>query len=220
MDYDNHLPIQKCIQGEDVRSLSDQELLSIILGTGSPAMNVHELSASILRESGGFYGLMKSGIREIARHRGIGLKKAIRILAACEIGKRSISGPVHRTSIDKPQLVWKLLLPAIAGRQHEVFWVLVLNNKNRVLKKCAVSMGTVTEALVHPREVFCQAIREGGSSIIIAHNHPSGSTEPSREDIATTRRLSEAGKLLGIPLLDHIILTDTSYFSLKEAGYL
>lgn len=219
MDND-HFPIQKCIQGDDVRTLSDHELLAVILGTGSKSRNVFELSAAVLMECGGFSGLVKSGLREIAKYRGIGLKKAIRIHAAIEIGKRAISDPVHRISIDQPQSVWKLLLPAIACQQNEVFWVLVLNNKNCILKKAAISMGTVTEALVHPREVFYHAIREGGSSIIVAHNHPSGITEPSKEDISTTQRIVKAGKLLGIPLLDHVILSNTSFYSLKEGGYI
>lgn len=215
-----HLPIQKCMNGEEVKTLSDAELLSVVIGTGSKSHNVFDLSSAILMNSGGFSGLVKSGIREIAGHRGIGIKKAIRIHAAFEMGKRALSSPLQHKTISCPESVWKLLLPSIACQQKEIFWVLVLNNKNQMLMKSAVSVGTISEALVHPREVFYHAIREGGSSIIIAHNHPSGSVEPSKEDIHATKRIADAGKLLGIPLLDHVILSDTRYYSLKEGGFI
>jgi len=108
----------------------------------------------------------------------------------------------------------------MAGLEREEFRVLVLNNKNGILKNSMVSAGTVSEALVHPREVFRDAIREGAASLIVAHNHPTGELTPSKEDISTTRRLVEAGTIIGIPILDHVIITDTSYYSFKEGGYL
>jgi DNA repair protein RadC len=213
-------PLQRCIGGDDVRSLSDSELLAVILGTGSRDTDVFQLSLKVLRQSGGLPGLRSSGIREIAMNRGIGLRKAVRIHAAFELGRRVISNPSVRNMISSPAAVWHLLLPEIACLENENFWVIVLNNKNQILKKTVISVGTVSEAIVHPREVFRDAIREGGSSIIIAHNHPSGSTVPSNEDIDTSRRILEAGRIVGIHLLDHIILTNSSYQSMKEGGYL
>lgn len=214
------MPVQRCMNGEDVNNLPDHELLAIVLGTGTKYSDVFELSSVMLREFGGLAGLVTSGIREIARNKGIGLKKAIRIHAAFEMGRRVITAPVLRSSVNSPRMVWNLLLPDMAGSQKEEFWVLVLNNKNHLLKKSIISMGTVSEAIVHPREVFRDAIREGGSAIIIAHNHPSGSTEPSKEDIETSKRIAESGRIIGIPLLDHVIISDSSYLSLKEGGYL
>lgn len=213
-------PLQRCIDGDDVKSLSDSDLLAVILGTGSRNTDVFQISMMILRQSGGLHGLRTSGIREIAMNRGIGLRKAVRIHAAFELGRRVLSNPIERKVIGSPAAVWHLLLPEIACLENEHFWVIILNNKNQILKKTVISVGTVSEAIVHPREVFRDAIREGGSSIIIAHNHPSGSTVPSNEDIDTSRRILEAGRIVGIHLLDHVILTNSSYQSMKEGGYL
>jgi DNA repair protein RadC len=108
----------------------------------------------------------------------------------------------------------------MAFLRNEEFRVLILNNKNHVLKCSITSVGTVSEAIIHPREIFRDAIREAGASIIVAHNHPSGVVLPSKEDIASTRRIKEAGFIIGIELLDHVIISASSYFSLKEAGYI
>ncbi len=213
------LPVQKCLGGEDVKKLSDIELLAIVLNTGFKNNSVLGLSTCVLSEFGGLHGLFRSGIRELSMVKGIGLKKAIRIHAALEMGRRIISSREHPARIDSPRLVWELLLGEMAGLCREEFRVLILNNKNHLLKKCLVSVGTISESIVHPREVFRDAIREGGSGIIIAHNHPSGVASPSREDIQTTARIAECGKIIGIPLMDHVIITDTSYLSMREEGY-
>ncbi len=213
------LPVQKCIGGEDVKKLSDIELLAIVLNTGIKNNNVLGLSTDILSEFSGLTGLFKTGVRELSKKKGIGLKKAIRIHASLEMGRRIIGSRVCMPRIDSPGLVWELLLNEMAGLNREEFRVLILNNKNHLLKKNLVSVGTVSESIVHPREVFRDAIREGGSGIIMAHNHPSGVTTPSREDIQTTSRIAECGKIIGIPLMDHVIITDTSYLSMREEGY-
>ena len=213
----NTLPLQKCISGEEVKNLSDLELLAIIIGTGSRNCDVLDLSSNMLKEFGGLLGILNAGLREISGNFGMGIKKAIRIHAAFEIGRRVITNSRKIKKVDSPEAVWKLLLPELAGLQKEEFFVLIMNNKNRLLKKSRVSVGTITESIVHPREVFRDAIREGGSSLIISHNHPSGVLSPSREDIKTTERIAEAGKLLGIPLLDHVIISNSSYYSMKES---
>ena len=207
-------------RGESVRVFSDQELLAVILGSGSRGRGVMECAQGALENLGGLKGLFNSGIRELAGQKGIGMTKAVRIHCALEMGRRIISGGREFTHVSTPESVWKLLLPETAGLQKEEFRVLVLNSKNRILKKAVISVGTVSEAIVHPREVFRDAIREGGSAIIICHNHPSGTLVPSSEDIATTERIAGAGKIIGIPLLDHVIVTDFSYCSMKEEGYL
>ncbi|MFC1671036.1 DNA repair protein RadC [Spirochaetota bacterium] len=214
------LPVQKCISGEDVKNLSDLEILAIIIGTGIKNNDVIDIASSVLKEFGGLSGLTNSGLREMGKNKGIGLRKAIRIHAAFEIGRRVITDRNLIEHVDSPEAVWKLLLPEMAGLQKEEFRVIVLNNKNHLLKKSVISIGTVSEAIVHPREVFIDAIREGGSSIIVAHNHPSGVLTPSKEDLITTERIGEAGKIIGIPLLDHVIVTNSSYLSMKEGGYL
>lgn len=214
------MPLQKCMRGEDVRNLSDAEILAIIIGTGSRDVPVMELASRTIGIYGGPAGMMKSGVRELSRVKGIGLVKALRIHASLEMGRRALTDRTGLTHLCTPDAVWRFLLPEMAGLEQEEFRVLVLNNKNRLLKKCMVSVGTISEALVHPREVFRDAIREGGSSIIVCHNHPSGVASPSSEDIRTTERIRDAGVLLGIPLLDHVIITDRNYSSMKEEGYL
>ena len=214
------LPVQKCREGHDIASLADHELIAAVIGTGTRGKDVIELSLQLLRDFGGLHGILSRGIREIARARGMGMTKAIRVRAAFELGRRVISRRVDSRYVDSPAAVWEFLLPYMAGLEREEFRVLVLNNKNGILKNSMVSAGTVSEALVHPREVFRDAIREGAASLIVAHNHPTGELTPSKEDISTTRRLVEAGTIIGIPILDHVIITDTSYYSFKEGGYL
>ncbi len=212
------LPIQKCMSGHDVKNLSDAELLAIILGTGCKNCGVMELSSLVIGKFEGLYGLQNSGIRELAGQKGIGVKKAVRIHSAFELGIRVITDSKSVVQVSSPEAVWRLLLPELAGLQNERFFVLVLNNKNCLLKKKLISMGTVSEAIVHPREVFRDAIREGGTGIIISHNHPSGMLAPSRDDIITTKRIEESGRIIGIPLLDHVIISNKSFFSMKENG--
>ncbi len=214
------LPVQRCLAGEDVRTLSDQDLLAVIVGTGTRAGDVSSLSLGMLMRFGGLNGLAAAGIRELAQSRGIGLTKAVRIHTAFELGRRVITRPPDPLHLDSPGAVWELLLPCMAGLQREEFRVLILNNKNRLIKNSMVSAGTVSEAIVHPREVFRDAIRESGAAVIIAHNHPTGEASPSREDISTTGRLVEAGKIVGIPVLDHVIITNASYYSFKEGGHI
>jgi len=214
------LPIQKCLAGEDIRSLSDQDLLSVIVGAGTKESDVLSLSLGMLRRFGGLRGLAAAGIRELAQSRGIGLTKAVRIHTAFEMGRRVITRPSDSPHLDSPASVWELLLPRMACLQREEFRVLILNNKNRLIKNSMISAGTVSEAIVHPREVFRDAIRESGAAVIIAHNHPTGEAVPSREDIGTTHRLVEAGKIVGIPVLDHVIITNASYYSFKEEGHM
>jgi len=214
------MPVQKCIAGEDISNLSDVELLAVIIGTGGKNSDVMELSSALIKKHNGLRGIRNAGIREIAVNCGIGLKKAVKIKTAFELGKRVLGSIDANYILCSPEAVWRYLLPEVAGLNREQFRVLVMNNKNILIKKSVVSIGTISEAIVHPREVFKEAIRESGSSIIVAHNHPSGEVNPSREDISTTKRLSEAGKLIGIPLLDHVIVCDSAYYSMKENGYI
>jgi len=220
MNKASHMPVQRGCNGDDIRSFSDSELLAVIIGTGSRRKGVMECAESCLMAFDGLKGLFHSGLREISAHTGIGMTKAVRIQCAFEMGRRILSAGRELTHAGTPESVWLAVLPDIAGLQKEEFRVLVVNSKNRILKKSVISIGTVSEAIVHPREVFREAIREGGSGIIMTHNHPSGVLTPSKEDIATTERISEAGRIIGIPMLDHVIVTDNAYYSMREAGYL
>ncbi len=219
-DTGSELPIQRCIAGEEVKNLADHELVAVILGTGSRDKNVLSVAMDLINGFEGLRGVYGAGIREMAGLPGIGLKKAIKILAAFELGKRLLSVQNTAVIVDSPDKVWRLLQPEMGCLNREEFKVIVLNNKNHVLKKSTISMGTVSEAIIHPREIFRDAIREAGTSIIVAHNHPSGVLVPSSEDISATRRIKEAGAIIGIELLDHVIIGISSYLSLKEAGFL
>lgn len=218
-NFIRYMPVQKCIAGENISNLSDVEVLAIIIGTGSKKEDVLELASSLLKNHEGLHGLSQCGIREIAVRDGIGLVKAVRIHAAFECGKRVITDNTSILKIDTPEKVWKLLIPEMAGLRKEEFRVLVMDKKNQVVKNSVVSVGTVSETIVHPREVFREAIRENGASIIVAHNHPSGEVIPSKEDVAATKRLCDAGELMGIPLIDHVIISNSQYYSMKEGGY-
>jgi len=217
---EGQLPVQKCVAGGSVRELSDHELLAVVLGTGDRNRDVIDLSAELIRNFGGIPGLYGAGMREISSHPGMGPVKSVRLQASFELGRRILASRQPLTKVDSPALVWKHLLADFVGLRREEFRVLVLDNKNHVIKKSVVSVGTISEAIVHPREVYREAIREAGSSIIIAHNHPSGVLTPSNEDIQTTRRIRDSGEILGIELLDHLIITEVSYLSMREAGYM
>lgn len=216
----HQLPVQRCISGEDVHNLSDEELLAIIIGTGSSGLDVMTLASFLIRDHSNLHGIAASGLRELSMARGIGLKKAVRIKAALEAGKRMKREYKKTLQLHSPVSVYSELRYDLQGLEQEEFMILVLDNRNTVLKKRTVSRGTVSETLVHPREVFRDAIRENGTRVIAAHNHPSGDPEPSHEDIDITVRLKKAGEIIGIQLVDHLIITDHGYLSMKEEGYL
>ena len=219
MEAVSDMPVQRCLAGEEMRTMADYEILAVLLGTGSRKRDVMEVSFNIVRRLGGIRGIASSGIRELAELEGIGPFRAVRIQAALELGRRAAGDGDSGNSVDTPSRVWNLLLPDIIGRQQEAFYALMLDNKNRLIRKKVVSLGTVSEALIHPREIFRDAVRESASSVIIAHNHPSGDLTPSREDVAATKRIGEAGRIIGIELLDHLILSTASFLSLRESGH-
>ncbi len=212
------LPVQKCLAGYDITTLSDIELLSIVLNTGSAEKDVFTLAGEIFYKYNGIHGIYKTGLRELSREKGIGLKKAVKLVAAIELGKRVLSNNEFGHILDSPDKVWKYLLSDFACLKQEQFHVLVLDNKNCVIKNNLISIGTINETIVHPREIFISAIKESGCSIIVCHNHPSGNLYPSKNDEITTKRLADAGKIIGIPLLDHIIITEQGFYSFKQAG--
>ncbi|HNV46342.1 MAG TPA: DNA repair protein RadC [Spirochaetota bacterium] len=214
------LPVQRCRDGADIRELADHELVAIIIGTGTRGTGVVRMGMEILERFGGVRGIRCAGLRELANAKGMGMVKAARLQAALELGRRAMATVEPGASVSSPRRVWELLRHEIAGVPQEVFRVLVLNSKNLLVKNRVVSVGTISAALIHPREIYRDAIRETGSSIIIAHNHPSGVLTPSGEDIAATKRIADAGNIIGIALLDHVIIAEAGYLSLREAGYM
>lgn len=200
-------------------ALSTAELLAVLLRTGSEQSSAVGLAEHLLAHFGNLRGVANATIEELACVHGIGPAKAAQIKAAIEFGRRLIAAsPEERPKIRSPRDIYNLLGPSLRDEKREHFIALLLDTKNGVLRSRTVSVGDLSSSIVHPREVFAEAIRHGAASLIVAHNHPSGDPTPSPEDIAVTRRLAEAGELLGIELLDHIVLGDNRWTSLKEKG--
>ena len=201
-------------------ALSDGELLGLLFGIGNREKTAVELAGEVISEAGGLHGLYDVSVHELVRVKGIGEAKACIIMAAIELGRRigQVRNP-GRPMISSPADVDRLLRGRIANLDRENFVVVLLNTKNEVIESPLVSVGTLSAALVHPREVFKPAIRASAASVILAHNHPSGKVEPSREDREVTGRLVESAEILGIEVLDHVILGD-GFYSMKEHGKL
>ena len=193
--------------------LSNSELLAILLGTGTKGVNVVELANRILKKFSGDK-ISKANVEELKNTFGLGTAKACEIVACFELGKRLLNGK-KAVLLLSPQDVWNELKD-IRDNKKEHFVIFFLDTRNQEIKREIISVGTLNSSLVHPREVFEPAVKHLASHVIIAHNHPSGSSDPSEEDLNITKRLVESGKLLGIEVLDHIVVTPAGYFSFKE----
>ena len=202
-------------------ALGDNELVAIVLGHGQARASVLDLANAVLGTVGGTAGLARTAYYDLLRLPGIGAARGAQLLAAVELGRRSV---VHaageRVQMKSPRLVADYLLPQYGNRRVEQFGVLLLDAKHRVLRSTVLSVGTLDASIVHPREVFREAVAAGAASLILFHNHPSGDPEPSREDTRLTERLVAAGGLMGIDVVDHVILGDARYFSYREKGSL
>lgn len=211
-------PRERMIQhGAD--SLSNAELLAILLRTGTSEESVISLACRILNQVGELRGLKSITYDELVMIRGIGPAKALQIAAGLELGKRISTSIPNRPTIRSPQDVAGLMMEDLRYHSQEHFVCLYLNTKNQVIGKETVFIGSLNSSIVHPREVYKEAIRRSSASVICLHNHPSGDPTPSREDIEVTRRLLDAGKIIGIDLLDHLIIGDGRFYSLKEKGH-
>lgn len=203
------------------RNLTDAELLAIILRTGSKNNTAVSLAHQIIKDQKlGLRYLYNASVEDISKYRGIGLAKATQIKASLELGRRlTIQSPINHT-IKSPKDVVDFLMEEMKYLSQEHFNVLLLNTKNTVISFENITKGIVNASLVHPREVFKKAIHKNATSIILTHNHPSGDPAPSREDKSITKRLVEAGEIIGINIIDHIIIGDGNYLSFKEMGML
>lgn len=202
-------------------SLSNHELLAILLRTGTKNESVIHLANKLLKQFDGLRMLKDASIQEITSIPGIGTAKAVQVMAAIELGRRIHQLTFHeRYMIRSPKDAANYVMEEMRFLTQEHFVCLYLNTKNQVLHKRTVFIGSLNASIVHPREVFKEALKRSSASIICIHNHPSGDPSPSREDIEVTKRLAECGRLIGIELLDHIIIGEQKYVSLKEKGYL
>jgi DNA repair protein RadC len=202
-------------------ALGDNELVAIVLGQGQPGAGALDLANHTLAAIGGIPGLARVGSDELQRIGGIGLARAAQLLAAVELGRRTVANAAGtRAQMTSPRVVAEFLLPQYGNRRVEQFGVLLLDTKHRVLRSTVLSVGTLDASIVHPREVFREAVAAGAAAIVLFHNHPSGDPEPSSEDTRLTERLMAAGVMMGINVLDHVILGDARYFSYREKGTL
>ena len=199
-----------------VKNLSNSELLAIILRTGSKEENILELSNKIF----GKYNLRqlsKLSLNQIQKEKGIGFAKACQILACFEFGKRLNSfNEEEKPIIKRAKDVAKLFLSEMGNLDKENFKGVFLDTRNKILRHETIFIGTLNESIIHPRDIFKIALEENAASVIFLHNHPSGNLEPSEEDIKTTKELIEAGNLLGINVLDHLIIGKNKYLSMQE----
>jgi len=200
------------------QALSAQELLQLILGRGVAGESVAVTAQKLLSHFGSLQKLSEASIEELSSIKGIGLAKASQIKAVFEISRRlSTQAPSYKSKeLTDPEKVYRLIKNKLKDYHKEHFYIIALNSRNYSIAE--VSVGSLNASIVHPREVFAEAIKNKAASVIFVHNHPSGDPEPSEDDLEITKRLTESGKILGIEVIDHIIITKTEFVSFKERG--
>lgn len=200
-------------------ALGDNELVALIVGSGRKGTDALALANELLHRRGGVHGLARSSPGDLAQVGGIGRARAAQVLAALELGRRTLThGPGARVQLRSPSDAAAYLLPTFGVRAVEQFGIVLLDSKHRVIRTTIVTSGTLNTTIVQPRDVFREAMLGAAASVVAFHNHPSGDPTPSPEDVELTRRLRAAGVLMGIDVIDHIVLGDARYCSLKEMG--
>ena len=218
----NERPYEK-LEKYGTETLSNAELLAIVIRTGNTEETSVALAQRLLargENNCGIAFLHDLSVEELRKTKGIGRVKALQIKAVMELSKRVSASFINnnRVTIKSPVEVSSLVMEEMRHLKKEVFKIILLNTKNHIIKYLNVSVGSLNSSIVHPREVFSEAVKTGCSGMLLVHNHPSGDPEPSREDIETTHRLVNAGNILGIKVLDHVVIGDGKYISFKEQG--
>lgn len=230
-DYNNHLSIPSWAEEDRPRekmlqkgpaALTDAELIAILLRIGTKSLSAVELAKQLLQQAdNNLNTLARKSLHELQKQKGMGEAKGLTVLAAMEIGRRrAISGLGEKPKIKNSRDAWLIMMPDLLDQQQEQFWVLMLNRSNAVIKKSLVSKGGITGTVADPRIIFREALESAAVAIIVLHNHPSGNLNPSQADISLTKKLVDAGKILQIPVLDHIIFADQGHFSFADEGIL
>lgn len=219
---DSALPVDRPrerLRAVGVQALSDVELLALVLRTGGAGASGLVVGRCLLDRFGGLRQVAQASPAELCRARGVGPAKSGSLLAALEIGRRVAEHrlPIGRP-IQRPEDVHRHFYLRLRGSRQECFMALLLDGRHRLIGEELVSRGTLTASLVHPREVFRAALREAAAALVLVHNHPSGDPSPSREDREVTERLSRAGEILGVRVVDHVIVAERGYHSFREAG--
>ncbi|MBN2565514.1 MAG: DNA repair protein RadC [Candidatus Eisenbacteria bacterium] len=201
---------------------TDLEILRMLLAGGTGAQPASEVGRELLERFGSLHGVLKESPSNLKSVRGVGDRLALRLSAAGELARRLISHEKRtpKLYLSGPEDVADMFMREMSGLDREHFRAILLNTKNRILGVRTISIGSLNASIVHAREVFKAAVAESAQAIVLVHNHPSGLPEPSSEDIAVTERLAEAGRILGIEVLDHIVLGSNGFVSLKELGHL
>ncbi len=213
-------PFERFIQS-GAGALSDRELLTVVIRSGGKDKRADEIALSILERCGkeGITNLPLISVKELQKLKGIGKVKAVQLACICELSKRIRSGrKIIGGKFLKPEDIFNYYNEIYAFEDREILFLLVLDQKNRVIHEEKLSIGTINMSVCEPREVFLNILKNSGVSFVLIHNHPSGDPSPSKEDIYITQKISQCGKLLGLPLLDHIIIGNNKYLSLKMEG--
>jgi DNA repair protein RadC len=207
------------LQKFGAEALSAQELLALVIGRGIPKKSVMSIAQELLVRFGNIKAISQATIEELSQIKGIGFAKAAQLKACFELGKREELEPeLKNFNIKDPESVVKAIRASIKDKAKEHFKLILLNPRNKIIRISTISIGTLNASLVHPREVFKDAIVHSAASVVLAHNHPSGDPDPSEDDLKITRKLVESGKILGIEVLDHIIIAKNGFKSLANEG--
>jgi len=228
-DYKGRLAIKSWAEDDRPRekfsnkgraALSDAELIAILIGSGNRQESAVDLAKRILNSvESNLNQLARLNLQDLMTFKGIGEAKAISIATALELGKRrNLAEALERKSLKSSDAVFNILQPQIGDLPHEEFWVLYLNNHNKLIRSVCISKGGITGTVVDIRQVYNIALREQATSIILAHNHPSGNIKASQADYSLTRKIVDAGKMLDISVLDHLIVTEKAYYSFRDEG--
>lgn len=200
-------------------ALSDHELVAVVLGHGVRGRTSMQVSADVLAFAGGVHGLARTHVDQLAAQEGIGAATAARLVAAVALGRRTLERPAEpRMRFASPRELAHYLMPRYGAHPVERFGLVLLDSRHQLLRVRILSIGTLDAVPAHPREVYRDALAAGAAGVIVFHNHPSGDPSPSPDDLQLTHRLAAAGKVVGIELLDHVIIGDANYFSMKEFG--
>ena len=209
------------LQHSGRHTLSDIELVALVLGHGQRGRGALQLSAEVLEFAGGIHGLARTSVDQLAARSGLGEASAARLVAAVEIGRRTLERlPEARMRFASPKELAEYLMPRYGAHAVERFGIVLLDGRHQLIRERILSIGSLDAVMAHPREVFRDALAAGAAGVVVFHNHPSGDPNPSPDDVQITHRLVTAGRILGIELVDHVIIGDARYFSMREFGSL